>query len=133
MASGSCRSGFNQSTYSSQCALAVAASAFAAQGKKVSADYSGVIDKFDAATRTVTIKRKDNKQGDFILTDSSEITDGGKKAAAPEGGKDAKKEKGAGKLDIIELSDIDREVIIRWLTRDYRVVFGGKVISGPPR
>jgi ubiquinol-cytochrome c reductase cytochrome b subunit len=30
---------------------------------------------------------------------------------------------------MIHLSDIDRELIIRWLLRDYRVVFGGEPIS----
>ena len=30
---------------------------------------------------------------------------------------------------VIHLSDIDRELIIRWLLRDYRVVFGGEPIS----
>jgi ubiquinol-cytochrome c reductase cytochrome b subunit len=33
----------------------------------------------------------------------------------------------------ISLSDIDRELIIRWLLKDYRVVFGGEPISGPPK
>jgi hypothetical protein len=34
---------------------------------------------------------------------------------------------------MIALSDIDRELIIRWLLKDYRVVFGGEPISGPPK
>lgn len=36
-------------------------------------------------------------------------------------GKDAK---------VIHLSDVDRELIVRFLTRDYRVVFGGQPIAG---
>src|SRR5262249_40934248 len=32
---------------------------------------------------------------------------------------------------VLHLSDFDRELIVRFLTRDYRVVFGGKPISGP--
>jgi quinol-cytochrome oxidoreductase complex cytochrome b subunit/mono/diheme cytochrome c family protein len=32
---------------------------------------------------------------------------------------------------VIDLSDIDRELIIRFMTRDDRVVFGGRIISGP--
>jgi hypothetical protein len=32
----------------------------------------------------------------------------------------------------IHLTDIDRELIIRWLLKDDRVVFGGEPISGPP-
>ncbi len=34
---------------------------------------------------------------------------------------------------VMPLSDIDRELIIRWLTRDYRVVFGGQTISAAPK
>jgi quinol-cytochrome oxidoreductase complex cytochrome b subunit/cytochrome c2 len=33
----------------------------------------------------------------------------------------------------IPLSDVDRELIIRWLLKDDRVVFGGQPISGPPK
>ena len=32
--------------------------------------------------------------------------------------------------EIVELSDIDRELLIRWLTGDHRVVFGGQPIAG---
>ena len=38
-------------------------------------------------------------------------------------------EKNDPKINISELSDIDRELIIRWLTGDDRVVFGGKSIA----
>jgi ubiquinol-cytochrome c reductase cytochrome b subunit len=31
------------------------------------------------------------------------------------------------------MSDLDRELIVRWLTKDYRVVFGGQPISGAPK
>ncbi len=34
---------------------------------------------------------------------------------------------------VIQLSDIDRELIIRFLLKDYRVVFGGDPISGSPK
>jgi hypothetical protein len=34
---------------------------------------------------------------------------------------------------VVHLSDIDRELIVRWLRKDYRVVFGGTPISGPPK
>jgi len=63
------------------CALAIATSAFAAQGKPVKADYSGVIEKYDAATKVLTVKRKD-KQGEFVLTDTSEVLDNKTKADA---------------------------------------------------
>ncbi len=38
-----------------------------------------------------------------------------------------------GKSQVNHLSDIDRELIIRWLTRDYRIVFGGREIAAPPQ
>ena len=31
------------------------------------------------------------------------------------------------------LTEVDRELIIRWLLKDYRVIFGGEPISGPPK
>jgi ubiquinol-cytochrome c reductase cytochrome b subunit len=36
-------------------------------------------------------------------------------------------------IEVMNLSDIDRELIIRFLTGDYRVVMGGTTISGPPK
>jgi Cu/Ag efflux protein CusF len=63
------------------CALAIGSSAFAAQGKSVSASYSGVVEKYDAATKTLTIKRKD-KTGEFVINDTSEVTQGKTKADA---------------------------------------------------
>src|SRR5262249_18804814 len=36
-------------------------------------------------------------------------------------------------MRVINLSDIDRELIIRWLLRDDRVVCGGEPISGPAK
>ena len=55
-------------------ALAIAASAFAAPGT-TKASYSGIIEKYDAATKTLTIKRGD-KQGVFVITDTSEVLQG---------------------------------------------------------
>jgi hypothetical protein len=54
------------------CALAVAASAFAGQGKQIKANYSGIVEKYDVATKTLTIKKKD-KQGEFVVTDASAV------------------------------------------------------------
>lgn len=55
------------------CLLAFATTAFAGQAKNApTASYSGVIEKYDAATKTLTVKRKD-KQGEFVITDSSEV------------------------------------------------------------
>lgn len=51
-------------------ALALAVPAFAQ--KKTTAHYSGVVEKYDAATKTVTIKKRD-RQGEFVLTDTSEV------------------------------------------------------------
>ena len=48
------------------CVLAIATSAVAAQDK-IKASYSGVIEKYDAATKTLTVKRKD-KQGEFVIS-----------------------------------------------------------------
>lgn len=61
------------------CVLALAAPAFAGQAKVVKAKYDGVIEKFDAATHTLTVKKKD-KQGEFVVNDASEITNNGAKA-----------------------------------------------------
>ena len=36
-------------------------------------------------------------------------------------------------IKVIQLSDIERELIIRFLLKDYRVVFGGEPISAPPK
>ena len=55
------------------CALAIATSAFAGQAKNApTADYSGIIEKYDAATKTLTVKRKD-KQGEFVISDASVV------------------------------------------------------------
>ena len=60
-------------------ALTVASAAFAQN--KTTADYSGVVEKYDAATKTLTIKKKD-RQGEFIITDTSEVTNNKAKADA---------------------------------------------------
>lgn len=60
------------------CVLAFATSAFAQPGK-VKANYSGVIEKYDAATKTLTVKRKD-KQGEFVITDTTEVVQNKTKA-----------------------------------------------------
>ncbi len=62
------------------CALAIATSALAGQSKP-KASYDGIVEKYDASTKTLMVKRKD-KQGEFIITDTSEVLDAGKKADA---------------------------------------------------
>lgn len=60
-------------------ALTIASAAFAQN--KPTADYSGVVEKYDAATKTLTIKKKD-RQGEFVITDASEVTNNKTKADA---------------------------------------------------
>ena len=62
------------------CALVIATSAFAGQSKP-KASYSGVVEKYDAATKTLTVQKND-KHGDFVIADSSEVLENGKKADA---------------------------------------------------
>ena len=87
------------------CALAISSSVFAAQGKKVSADYSGIVEKYDAATKTLTIKRKD-KQGEFVLSDTSEVLEGKEK-------KDAAAFTAGRKVDVEFVMDGGKKVILR--------------------
>ena len=53
-------------------ALAVASTAFAGQSKKISANYSGIVEKYDAASKTLVVKKND-KQGEFVITDTSVV------------------------------------------------------------
>jgi mono/diheme cytochrome c family protein len=50
-----------------------------------------------------------------------------------EAGGDVNSEKKDAATKLVHLSDVDRELIIRWLLKDYRVVFGGEPISGPSK
>jgi len=62
------------------CVLVFATSAFAGQAKNApKAKYDGVIEKYDASTKTLTVKRKD-KQGEFVIGEASEITNNKAKA-----------------------------------------------------
>jgi hypothetical protein len=61
------------------CALALASTVFAQN--KQTANYSGVVEKYDAATKTLIIKKKD-KQGEFVITDTSEVLNNKAKADA---------------------------------------------------
>jgi len=64
------------------CALVLSTSAFAAgQSKPIKASYSGVVEKYDAATKTLTVQHKD-KHGEFVIADSSQVLEGDKKADA---------------------------------------------------
>jgi quinol-cytochrome oxidoreductase complex cytochrome b subunit/mono/diheme cytochrome c family protein len=46
---------------------------------------------------------------------------------------EAKKDQLDAAMKVIPLSDVDRELILRWLLKDDRVVFGGDPVSGPRR
>jgi hypothetical protein len=46
-------------------------------------------------------------------------------------GAQKKKQALADSSKLVNFSAVDRELIIRWLVKDYRVVFGGEPISGP--
>ncbi len=51
----------------------------------------------------------------------------------PEAEKKELEENIAEATKVIQLSDIERELIIRFLLKDDRVVFGGEPISGPAK
>ena len=59
--------------------MALATSAFAQTGT-VKARYSGTVDSYDAATKTLTINQKKDRKGVFIITDTSEVMQGKTKA-----------------------------------------------------
>jgi hypothetical protein len=50
-----------------------------------------------------------------------------------EGQAEKKKEQIANACRTAQLDDVERELIIRWLLKDDRVVFGGKPIAGAPK
>ena len=52
---------------------------------------------------------------------------------APEADKKKREQEIAEATKVIQLSDIERELIIRFVLKDYRVVFGGEPISGPAK
>lgn len=60
-------------------ALAIGSAAFAQD--KPTARYSGIVEKYDAATKMLIVKKND-KQGEFVITDTSEILQGKTKADA---------------------------------------------------
>jgi hypothetical protein len=62
------------------CTLAIGTAAFAAQAKApASAHLSGTIEKYDAATKTLTIKH-DGKDTTFEINDKSQVMNGKSKA-----------------------------------------------------
>jgi hypothetical protein len=64
------------------CTLAVSAAAFAAPAKSTTAHMSGTIAKYDAATRTLTLKHDKNKETTFAINDQSAVMKGKSKADA---------------------------------------------------
>ena len=83
--------------------LALATSAFAQ--KKATSNYSGVVEKYDAATKTLVVKKKD-KQGEFVLNDSSEVLEGKEK-------KDATVFTAGRKVDVEFVMDGATKVIVK--------------------
>ena len=66
------------------CTLAVSAAAFAAPAKNTrsTAHMSGTIAKYDAATRTLTLKHDKTKETTFQINDQSTVMKGKSKADA---------------------------------------------------
>lgn len=66
------------------CTLAISTAAFAAPTKttRTVSHMSGTVDKYDTATRTLTVKHDGNKQTDFQIGDKSEVMKGKSKADA---------------------------------------------------
>lgn len=63
------------------CTLAISAAAFAAPAK-TAAHMSGTIAKYDATTRTLTVKHDGNKETAFQLNDNSAVMKGKAKTDA---------------------------------------------------
>ena len=63
------------------CTLAIGTAAFAAPAKSApaSAHYTGTIEKYDTATKTLTVKH-DGKDTTFQINDKSEVMNGKSKA-----------------------------------------------------
>jgi phage baseplate assembly protein gpV len=66
------------------CTLAVSAATFAAPAKstRTTAHMSGTITKYDAATRTLTLRHDKNKETEFQINDQSAVMKGKSKADA---------------------------------------------------
>ena len=66
------------------CTLAVSSAAFAAPAKstRTTAHISGTITKYDAATRTLTLRHDKNKETTFQINDRSAVMKGKSKADA---------------------------------------------------
>jgi mono/diheme cytochrome c family protein len=75
------------------------------------------------------------QQRAFLLSkESGDITDDNPDDAKKKQGQADKKKKDIeAATRIVQLNDIERELIIRFLLKDFRVVFGGEPISGPPK
>ena len=63
------------------CTIAIGTAAFAAPAKSTAAHFTGTIEKYDTATKTLTVKH-DGKNTDFQINDKSEVMKGKSKADA---------------------------------------------------
>ena len=66
------------------CSLAVSAAAYAAPPKAthVTAHMSGTVEKYDASSKTLTVKHDGKKETTFQLTDSAQVMSGKTKTDA---------------------------------------------------
>src|SRR5262245_5504295 len=62
--------------------LAIGAAAYAAPVKSHAATMSGTVEKYDPATRILTIKHDKNKEATFQINDKSDVMQGKSKADA---------------------------------------------------
>jgi quinol-cytochrome oxidoreductase complex cytochrome b subunit/mono/diheme cytochrome c family protein len=75
----------------------------------------------DGPTAPITLQElEDSKQAALAAVTGMTTRDERRKEAIKEG------------HTLQHLSDVDRELLIRWLLKDYRVIFGGDPISAPP-
>ena len=88
------------------CALVIATSTFAFAGQsKPKSSYSGVVEKYDATTKTLFVKKKD-KQGEFVIADTSEVLDNKTKA-------DASALTAGRKVDVEFVMDGPKKVVVK--------------------
>jgi len=92
--------------------------------------------RYSIRNRMPAFRDLEGTMGEINRLDIKQIRDRFRKELADDASEADKKKKEqeiAEATKVIQLSDIERELIIRFLLKDYRVVFGGEPISGPPK
>lgn len=92
--------------------------------------------RYGLRNRMPAFRDLEGSMAEINQLDLKEIRDQFRKGVgddAPETEKKKREHDLAEATKVIPLSDIDRELIIRFVLKDYRVVFGGEPISGPPK